>query len=245
MQGAGERGLDEATALVWAILDTMGRGPSTAHRGLPRFARFPRLSSRSKRAQRLVSAVADFVLPLAARQFIALKVAPTPRCLRWSSIATPAVTAVLNYCRTGSRRYRRAVPPLTTACLDDTVELAVSDIRDPDSPIIRSPASLAFLHHPLPFVAGARLSICAISSRSTAADPLSSDAALGHLSRMPADPEARGMRSPPVPLATLAGGPTTTPRAPEPRAPPDPRGLRGGAVPRRSRRARAAAGRAE
>ena len=76
----------------------------------------------------MVSAVADFVRPLAARQGIAVKVATDAAVPPMEFDRTLLRQAVLNLLKNGIE----AVPQggtltLTTACLDETVEIAVSD----------------------------------------------------------------------------------------------------------------------
>jgi two-component system NtrC family sensor kinase len=127
VQGRVSEDGTEATALVTAIRDQVGALDALTEEYLA-FARFPRPQFEEDSVNDMVSAVAEFVRPLAARQGIAVKVATDPTVPPMEIDRTLLRQAVLNLVKNGME----AVPQggnltLTTACTGDTVEIAVSD----------------------------------------------------------------------------------------------------------------------
>jgi len=117
----------EATALVGAIRDQVAALDALTEEYLA-FARFPRPQFEEDSVNEMVATVAEFVRPLAARQGTAIKVTTDPTVPSMEFDRTLLRQAVLNLVKNGME----AASPggtvtLTTARVDETVEIAVSD----------------------------------------------------------------------------------------------------------------------
>ena len=105
-----------------------GRRPRRAHRGVPRLRAVPAPQFEEDSVNDMVSAVAEFVRPLATRQGIAVKVATDPTVPPMEIDRTLLRQAVLNLVKNGMEAVSQGgTLTLTTACMGDTVEIAVSD----------------------------------------------------------------------------------------------------------------------
>jgi len=111
VQGRVSEDGTEATALVTAIRDQVGA-----------------LDALTEEYLALVSAVAEFVRPLAARQGIAVKVVTDATVPPMEIDRTLLRQAVLNLVKNGMEAVSQGGSlMLTTACMGDTVEIAISD----------------------------------------------------------------------------------------------------------------------
>jgi len=117
----------EATALITAIRDQVSALDALTEEYLA-FARFPRPQFEEDSVNDMVSAVAEFVRPLAARQGIAVKVATDSTVPPMEIDRTLLRQAVLNLVKNGMEAVSQGGSlTLTTVCMGDTVEIAVSD----------------------------------------------------------------------------------------------------------------------
>ncbi len=127
VQGRVSEDGTEATALVTAIRDQVGALDALTEEYLA-FARFPRPQFEEDSVNDMVSSVAEFVRPLAARQGITVKVATDPTVPPMEIDRTLLRQAVLNLVKNGMEAVSHGGSlTLTTACMGDTVEIAVSD----------------------------------------------------------------------------------------------------------------------
>jgi signal transduction histidine kinase len=127
VQGRVSEDGTEATALVTAIRDQVGALDALTEEYLA-FARFPRPQFEEDSVNDMVSAVAEFVRPLAARQGIAVKVVTDPAVPPMEIDRTLLRQAVLNLVKNGMEAVSHGGSlTLTTACAGDTVEISVSD----------------------------------------------------------------------------------------------------------------------
>ena len=127
VQGRVSEDGTEATALVTAIRDQVGALDALTEEYLA-FARFPRPQFEEDSVNDMVSAVAEFVRPLAARQGIAVKVATDPTVPPMEIDRTLLRQAVLNLVKNGMEAVSQGGSlTLTTACMGDTVEIAITD----------------------------------------------------------------------------------------------------------------------
>jgi signal transduction histidine kinase len=127
VQGRVSEDGTEATALVTAIRDQVAALDALTEEYLA-FARFPRPQFEEDSVNDMVSAVAEFVRPLAARQGIAVKVATDPTVPPMEIDRTLLRQAVLNLVKNGMEAVSHGgTLTLTTACMGDTVEIAVAD----------------------------------------------------------------------------------------------------------------------
>ena len=119
--------MEEATSLVSAIREQVSALDALTEEYLA-FARFPRPQFEEDSVNDMVSAVAEFVRPLAARQGIAVKVATDPTVPPMEIDRTLLRQAVLNLVKNGMEAVSHGGSlTLTTVCMGDTVEIAVSD----------------------------------------------------------------------------------------------------------------------
>jgi signal transduction histidine kinase len=127
VQGRVSEDGTEATALVGAIRDQVAALDALTEEYLA-FARFPRPQFEEDSVNDMVTAVAEFVRPLAARQGIAVKVATDATVPSMEFDRTLLRQAVLNLLKNGIEAVAQGgTLTLTTACVDETVEIAVSD----------------------------------------------------------------------------------------------------------------------
>jgi len=127
VQGRVSEDGTEATALVTAIRDQVGALDALTEEYLA-FARFPRPQFEEDSVNDMVSAVAEFVRPLAARQGIAVKVVTDATVPPMEIDRTLLRQAVLNLVKNGMEAVAQGGSlTLTTACMGDTVEIAISD----------------------------------------------------------------------------------------------------------------------
>jgi len=117
----------EATSLVSAIRDQVVALDALTEEYLA-FARFPRPQFEEDSVNEMVTAVAEFVRPLASRQGVGVKVATDPTVPPMEIDRTLLRQAVLNLLKNGLEAVSQGGSlTLTTRRLDDTVEIAVSD----------------------------------------------------------------------------------------------------------------------
>jgi len=125
-----ERGgadMEEAATLVTAIREQVNALDAITEEYLA-FARFPRPQFEEDSVNDMVTAVAEFVRPLAARQGIAVKVATDATVPSMEFDRTLLRQAVLNLLKNGIEAVAQGgTLTLTTACVDETVEITVSD----------------------------------------------------------------------------------------------------------------------
>jgi len=127
VQGRVSEDGTEATALVAAIRDQVGALDALTEEYLA-FARFPRPQFEEDSVNDMVSAVAEFVRPLAARQGIAVKVVTDPAVPPMEIDRTLLRQAVLNLVKNGMEAVSQGGSlTLTTACMGDTVEIGITD----------------------------------------------------------------------------------------------------------------------
>jgi len=127
VQGRVSEDGTEATALVGAIRDQVAALDALTEEYLA-FARFPRPQFEEDSVNDMVTAVAEFVRPLAARQGIAVKVATDAAVPSMEFDRTLLRQAVLNLLKNGIEAVAQGgTLTLTTACVDETVEITVSD----------------------------------------------------------------------------------------------------------------------
>ena len=109
--GRGEVEMVEAKGLVGAIRDQVGALDAITEEYLA-FARFPRAQFEEDSVNEVVSALAEFVRPLAARQGIRSTSAPTAPCRPWPSTGRSCARRCSTSSRTVWRRCPRAAPSL-------------------------------------------------------------------------------------------------------------------------------------
>ncbi len=127
VQGRVSEDGTEATALVGAIRDQVAALDALTEEYLA-FARFPRPQFEEDSVNDMVTAVAEFVRPLAARQGIGVRVVTDAAVPPMEFDRTLLRQAVINLVKNGIE----AAPPggtltLTTRRVDETVEIAVTD----------------------------------------------------------------------------------------------------------------------
>ena len=117
----------EATALVGAIRDQVAALDALTEEYLA-FARFPRPQFEEDSVNDMVSAVAEFVRPLATRQGIGLKVDTDPSVPPMEIDRTLLRQAVLNLVKNGLEAVSQGgTLTLTTSRVDETVEISIMD----------------------------------------------------------------------------------------------------------------------
>jgi signal transduction histidine kinase len=127
VQGRVSEDGTEATALVTAIRDQVAALDALTEEYLA-FARFPRPQFEEDSVNDMVTAVAEFVRPLAARQGIAVKVGTDATVPPMEFDRTLLRQAVLNLVKNGLEAASQGgTLTLTTARVDETVEIAVTD----------------------------------------------------------------------------------------------------------------------
>jgi two-component system, NtrC family, sensor kinase len=127
VQGRVSEDGTEATALVAAIRDQVAALDALTEEYLA-FARFPRPQFEEDSVNDMVTAVAEFVRPLAARQGIAVKVATDATVPPMEFDRTLLRQAVLNLVKNGLEAASLGgALTLTTSRVDETVEIAVTD----------------------------------------------------------------------------------------------------------------------
>ncbi|MGH7299902.1 MAG: sensor histidine kinase [Candidatus Rokuibacteriota bacterium] len=127
VQGRVSEDGTEATTLVGAIRDQVAALDALTEEYLA-FARFPRPQFEEDSVNDMVSAVAEFVRPLASRQGIAVKVATDPTVPPMEIDRTLLRQAVLNLVKNGIEAVSQGgTLTLTTSRVGETVEIAVSD----------------------------------------------------------------------------------------------------------------------
>jgi signal transduction histidine kinase len=127
VQGRVTEDRTEATALVGAIRDQVSALDALTEEYLA-FARFPRPQFEEDSVNDVVTAVAEFQRPLAARQGIGLTVVTDPAVPPMEIDRTLLRQAVLNLVKNGLEALSQGgALTLTTRRTDDTVEIAVAD----------------------------------------------------------------------------------------------------------------------
>jgi signal transduction histidine kinase len=127
VQGRVSEDGTEATTLVGAIRDQVAALDALTEEYLA-FARFPRPQFEEDSVNDMITAVAEFVRPLAARRGVALKVATDATVPPMEIDRTLLRQAVLNLVKNGLEAVSQGgALTLTTARVDETVEIAVSD----------------------------------------------------------------------------------------------------------------------
>jgi signal transduction histidine kinase len=134
VQGRVSEDGTEATALVGAIRDQVAALDALTEEYLA-FARFPRPQFEEDSVNDMVSAVAEFVRPLATRQGIGVKVATDPSVPPMEIDRTLLRQAVLNLVKNGLEAVSRGgTLTLTTSRVGETVEISISDTGPGISP---------------------------------------------------------------------------------------------------------------
>ena len=134
VQGRVSEDGTEATALVGAIRDQVAALDALTEEYLA-FARFPRPQFEEDSVNDMVSAVAEFVRPLATRQGIGVKVATDPSVPPMEIDRTLLRQAVLNLVKNGMEAVSRGgTLTLTTSRVGETVEISISDTGPGISP---------------------------------------------------------------------------------------------------------------
>ena len=127
VQGRVSEDGTEATALVGAIRDQVAALDALTEEYLA-FARFPRPQFEEDSVNDMVTAVAEFERPLAARQGITVKVATDATVPSMEFDRTLLRQAVLNLVKNGIEATPQGgTLTLTTRRVDETVEIAVAD----------------------------------------------------------------------------------------------------------------------
>lgn len=128
VQGRVSEDGTEATSLVTAIRDQVTALDALTEEYLA-FARFPRPQFEEDSVNDMVTAVAEFVRPLAARQGVAVKVAIDPAVPSMEFDRTLLRQAVLNLLKNGLEAVSQGggALTLTTSRVGETVEIAVTD----------------------------------------------------------------------------------------------------------------------
>src|SRR6185436_20786263 len=125
--GRGEAEMVEAKGLVVAIGDQVSALDALTEEYLA-FARFPRAQFEEVTVNDMVSAVSEFVRPLADRQGIALDVSTDATVPPMAIDRTLLRQAVLNLVKNGLEAVSQGgALTLTTACMGDTVEIGITD----------------------------------------------------------------------------------------------------------------------
>jgi signal transduction histidine kinase len=121
------REMEEAGSLVSAIRDQVSALDALTEEYLA-FARFPRAQFEDDSVNDMVTAVVEFVRPLAGRQGIAVSVSTDPTLPPMEIDRTLLRQAVLNLVKNAMEAVSRdGTIEVTTRRLEDTVEIAVSD----------------------------------------------------------------------------------------------------------------------
>jgi signal transduction histidine kinase len=119
--------MEEAGNLVGAIREQVTALDALTEEYLA-FARFPRAQFEEDSVNDMVTAVSDFIRPLAARQEICVNVTTDPTLPPMEIDRTLLRQAVLNLIKNGVEALSKGgTLAVTTRRLDDTVEIAVSD----------------------------------------------------------------------------------------------------------------------
>jgi signal transduction histidine kinase len=119
--------MEEAGNLVGAIREQVTALDALTEEYLA-FARFPRAQFEEDSVNDMVTAVSDFIRPLAARQEIRVNVTTDPTVPPMEIDRTLLRQAVLNLIKNGVEALSKGgTLAVTTRRLDDTVEIAVSD----------------------------------------------------------------------------------------------------------------------
>ena len=119
--------MDEATNLLTAIREQVTALDALTEEYLA-FARFPRPQFEEDSVNEMVAAVAEFVRPLATRQGISVRLETDPAVPPMAIDRSLLRQAVLNLVKNGLEALSQGgVLTATTRCLDDTVEISVSD----------------------------------------------------------------------------------------------------------------------
>jgi len=119
--------MQDAGSLVGAIRDQVAALDALTEEYLA-FARFPRAQFEEDSVNDMVTALVDFVQPLAARQEIGVVVTTDPAVPPMEIDRTLLRQAVLNLIKNGLEALSKGgTLSVTTRRLDDTVEIAVSD----------------------------------------------------------------------------------------------------------------------
>jgi signal transduction histidine kinase len=119
--------MDEATSLLTAIREQVAALDALTEEYLA-FARFPRPQFEEDSVNEMVAAVAEFVRPLATRQGISVRLETDPAVPPMAIDRSLLRQAVLNLVKNGLEALSQGgVLTATTRCLDDTVEISVSD----------------------------------------------------------------------------------------------------------------------
>jgi signal transduction histidine kinase len=119
--------MSEATSLVGAIREQVGALDALTEEHLA-FARFPKAQFEEDSVNDMVSAVTEFVRPLAQRQGIAVNVATDPAIPPMEIDRSLLRQAVLNLVKNGLEALSQGgTLTVTTRRLDDSVEIAVGD----------------------------------------------------------------------------------------------------------------------
>jgi signal transduction histidine kinase len=127
VQGRVSEDGTEATALIGAIRDQVSALDALTEEYLA-FARFPRPQFEEDSVNEMVTAVAEFVRPLAARQGITVKVSTDETVPPMEIDRTLLRQAVLNLMKNGIEAAPQGgALTLTTRQVAETVEIAVSD----------------------------------------------------------------------------------------------------------------------
>jgi signal transduction histidine kinase len=128
VQGRVSEDGTEATSLVSAIRDQVTALDALTEEYLA-FARFPRPQFEEDSVNDMVTAVAEFVRPLAARQGVGVKVAIDPAVPSMEFDRTLLRQAVLNLLKNGLEAVSQGGGSLTltTSRVGETVEIAVTD----------------------------------------------------------------------------------------------------------------------
>jgi signal transduction histidine kinase len=127
VQGRVSEDGTEATTLVGAIREQVTALDALTEEYLA-FARFPRPQFEEDSVNDMVSAVAEFFRPLAARQGIEVKVATDPAVPPMEIDRTLLRQAVVNLVKNAFEAVSQGgTVTLTTARVDETVEIAVAD----------------------------------------------------------------------------------------------------------------------
>jgi signal transduction histidine kinase len=117
----------EAKSLVGAIRDQVGALDALTEEYLA-FARFPRPQFDEDSVNDMVTAVTEFVRPLATRQGITVRTETDPAVPPMAIDRSLLRQAVLNLIKNGLETLSQGgALAVTTRCLDDTVEIAVTD----------------------------------------------------------------------------------------------------------------------
>ena len=119
--------MDEAASLLTAIREQVTALDALTEEYLA-FARFPRPQFEEDSVNEMVAAVAEFVRPLATRQGISVRLETDPAVPPMAIDRSLLRQAVLNLVKNGLEALSQGgVLTATTRCLDDTVEISVSD----------------------------------------------------------------------------------------------------------------------